>query len=174
MKNKRLLTILLAVLTMVLFTLAGCGGAADGSAAEGGNAAGLEDGTYIVDFTTDSNMFHTSDAYEENKALLTVSGGEMTVHVTLQSKKIVNLFPGLAEYAEKEDAVLLEPTTDTVTYSDGYTDEVYGFDVPVPYLNKEFDVSLLGTHGNWYTHQVVVSDPVPGISPGSSGLYSLQ
>ena len=39
---------------------------------------------------------------------------------------------------------------------------MYGFDVPVPYLDKEYEVSLLGTHGNWYTHKVVVSDPVPG------------
>ena len=162
MKNKRLLTILLAVLTMVLFTLAGCGGAADGSAAEGGNAAGLEDGTYIVDFTTDSNMFHTSDAYEENKALLTVEDGQMTVHVTLQSKKIVNLFYGLAEDAQKDGAELIEPTKDTVTYSDGTSVEVYGFDIPVPALDEEFDVALIGKHGNWYDHKVVVSNPVPG------------
>ena len=54
------------------------------------------------------------------------------------------------------------PTTDTVTYSDGFTDEVYGFDVPVPALDEEFDLALLGTKGNWYDHKVVVSDPVEG------------
>ena len=31
---------------------------------------------------------------------------------------------GLAEDAQKEGAELLQPTTDTVTYSDGLTDEV--------------------------------------------------
>ena len=34
---------------------------------------------------------------------------------------------------------LLEPTTDTVTYSDGMTEEVYGFDIPVPAIDEEFD-----------------------------------
>ena len=42
----------------------------------------------------------------------------------------------------------LQPTTDTVTYSDGSTEEVYGFDVPVEALNQEFDLALLGTKGN--------------------------
>lgn len=152
--------LLLAVLTMVMFTFAGCGSAADGDSA--GSAAALENGTYIVDFTTDSNMFHTSDAYEANKALLTVNDGEMTVHVSLQSKKIVNLYAGLAEDAAKDGAELIEPTVDTVTYADGYTQEVYGFDIPVPALDEEFDVALIGKHGNWYDHKVVVSNPVPG------------
>ena len=160
MKNRKLWMLLLAVLTMVMFTFAGCGSAADGDSA--GSAAALENGTYIVDFTTDSNMFHTSDAYEANKALLTVNDGEMTVHVSLQSKKIVNLYAGLAEDAAKDGAELIEPTVDTVTYADGYTQEVYGFDIPVPALDEEFDVALIGKHGNWYDHKVVVSNPVPG------------
>ena len=41
----------------------------------------------------------------------------------------MNLYPGLAEDAQKEGAEVLEPTTDSVTYSDGITEEVYGFDV---------------------------------------------
>ena len=165
MKRKRILTMILAVLTMVMFTFAGCGGSAEDSADNGNaaaaNAYGLEDGTYAVTFTTDNNMFHINEAYND-QAIMTVEGGAMTVHITLQSKKIVNLFPGLAEDAEKEDAVLLEPTTDTVTYSDGYTDEVYGFDVPVPAIDEEFDLALLGTKGKWYDHKVKVSNPVPG------------
>ena len=48
----------------------------------------------------------------------------MTIHVSLVSKTIQNLYPGLAEDAQKEGAELLQPTTDTVTYSDGLTDEV--------------------------------------------------
>ena len=160
MKNRKLWMLLLAVLTMVMFTFAGCGSTADGDSA--GSAAALENGTYIVDFTTDSNMFHTSDAYEANKALLTVNDGEMTVHVSLQSKKIVNLYAGLAEDAAKDGAELIDPTVDTVTYADGYTQEVYGFDIPVPALDEEFDVALIGRHGNWYDHKVVVSNPIPG------------
>ena len=164
MKNRKLWTLLLAVLTMIMFTFAGCGGAAEGDSAGSaavGDAAALENGTYIVDFTTDSNMFHVSDAYN-NQGLLTVQDGEMTIHVSLQSKKIVNLYAGLAEDAAKDGAVLIEPTVDTVTYADGYTQDVYGFDIPVPALDEEFDVALIGRHGNWYDHKVVVSNPVPG------------
>ena len=86
----------------------------------------------------------------------------MTVHVSLQSKKIVNLFLGTSEDAQKEGAELIEPTKDKIVYDDGMETEVYGFDVPVPALDEPFDVSLIGTHGNWYTHKVTVSDPVPG------------
>ena len=50
---------------------------------------------------------------------------------------------------------------DTVTYSDGLSDEVYGFDVPVPVIGEEFDLALVGTKGTWYDHKVVVSDPQP-------------
>ena len=85
----------------------------------------------------------------------------MTIHISLGSKKILNLYPGLAEDAAKDGAVLLEPTTDTVTYSDGMTEEVYGFDVPVPVIGEEFDLALIGTKGKWYDHKVVVSDPQP-------------
>ena len=50
----------------------------------------------------------------------------------------------------------LYPTNDVVTYSDGTSEEVYGFDVPVPYLNDEFDLALVGTKGTWYDHKVSV------------------
>lgn len=120
----------------------------------------LEDGIYTAEFDTDSNMFHVNEA-KDGKGILTVKDGEMTIHVSLVSKSIVNLFPGLKEDAEKEEAELLEPTTDEVTYSDGYTEEVYGFDIPVPLIDEEFDVALLGKKGKWYDHKVSVSNPVP-------------
>ena len=82
----------------------------------------------------------------------------MTIHVSLTSKHIVNLFVGTAEDPQKDGAEILQPTTDTVTYSDGSTEEVYGFDVPVEALNQEFDLALLGTKGTWYDHKVSVSD----------------
>lgn len=84
----------------------------------------------------------------------------MTIHVSLVSKKIVNLFAGTAEDAQKDGAEIIEPTTDTVKYSDGYTEEVYGFDIPVPAIGEEFDVALLGEKGKWYDHKVSVKDPV--------------
>ena len=107
--------------------------------------------------------------FEESKALLkeirqvigrALKDGKMTIHVSLVSKNIVNLFEGTSEDAQKDGAELLEPTTDTVTYSDGATEEVYGFDIPVPELDKEFDVALIGTKGVWYDHKVSVTNPV--------------
>ncbi|MBP3754252.1 MAG: sirohydrochlorin cobaltochelatase [Lachnospiraceae bacterium] len=118
--------------------------------------ASLEDGEYDVIFLTDSSMFHINEAYD-NRAVLTVEDGEMTVHITLPSKNILNLYPGLADDAAKDGAVLLQPTEDEVTYSDGLTETVYGFDVPVPYLDREFDLALIGTKGVWYDHKVTVS-----------------
>ena len=120
-------------------------------------AAELEDGTYTAEFDTDSSMFHVNEACE-GKGTLTVKDGIMTIHVSMPSKNIVNLYPGLAEDAQKEGAELLQPTTDTVTYSDGMTEEVNGFDVPVPALDEEFDLALIGTKGTWYYHKVSVSN----------------
>lgn len=119
----------------------------------------LEDGVYTAEFDTDSNMFHVNEA-NDGKGILTVKDGKMTIHVSLVSKSIVNLFPGLAEEAKKDGAEILDPTTDEVTYSDGYTEEVFGFDIPVPAIDEEFDVALLGKKGKWYDHKVSVSDPV--------------
>ena len=136
---------------------------AEGKAAQGA----LADGTYLADFDTDSGMFHVSEACD-GKGTLTVEKGEMTIHISLASKNIVNLYPGRAEDARKEGAKLLEPTEDTVTYSDGMTEEVYGFDVPVPELDTEFDLALIGTKGKWYDHKVSVSNPVPAEEDGQA------
>ena len=139
----------------------------------------LSDGVYTVDFNTDSSMFHVSEACD-GKGTLTVKNGEMTVHISLGSKKIVNLYPGLAEDAKKDGAELLLPTTDTVTYSDGTTEEVYGFDVPVPAVEEEFDLALIGTKGKWYDHKVSVSNPKPskaqtkGMDELEDGTYTID
>ena len=118
----------------------------------------LEDGTYTAKFDTDSSMFHVNEA-DEGRGILTVQDGKMTIHISLVSKKIVNLFVGTADDAQKDGADILEPTTDTVKYSDGTSEEVYGFDVPVEALDEEFDLAILGTKGEWYDHKVSVSDP---------------
>jgi 4-hydroxy-tetrahydrodipicolinate reductase len=97
----------------------------------------------------------------DGKGELTVKNGKMTVHIILASKKITKLYFGLADDAKKEGAKLIEPTVDIVTYSDGMKDEAYGFDVPVPKLDEEFDVAILGSKDNWYDHKIKVSNPVP-------------
>lgn len=119
----------------------------------------LADGTYTAEFSTDSSMFHVSEACD-GKGTLTVKDGKMTMHISLGSKNILNLYLGLAKDAENDKANQLQPTKDTVTYSDGITEEVYGFDVPVPVIGEEFDLALVGTKGKWYDHKVSVSNPV--------------
>lgn len=119
----------------------------------------LEDGTYEAEFKTDSGMFHVNEA-NDGKGVLTVKDGQMSIHIGLTSKNIVNLFVGKAADAKKDGAELLQPTTDTVTYDDGTTEEVNGFDVPVKALDKDFDLALIGTKGKWYDHTVSVTNPV--------------
>lgn len=179
--RKRLLAVTLSVM-MTASMLAGCGGKADtkdtkkvqteqdSSKAEGiaeessekknaAEDAGLEDGVYTAEFHTDSSMFHANET-KDGKGTLTVKDGKMVFHVTLHSKNIVNLFPGKAEDARKDGAELLQPTVDTVTYSDGTTEEVYGFDIPVTVIDQEFDLALIGTKGVWYDHKVSIENPV--------------
>ena len=120
----------------------------------------LEDGTYTAEFDTDSSMFHVNEA-NKGRGILTVKDGKMTIHVSLASKKITKLYYGTVEEMNKGGKNILEPTTDTVTYSDGISEEVYGFDIPVPYLDEEFACALLGSKDNWYDHKVSVSDPQP-------------
>ena len=122
--------------------------------------AELADGVYTAEFKTDSNMFHVNEA-NDGKGVLTVKNGKMTIHISLVSKNIVNVFLGTKEEAQADGAELIEPTTDEVTYSDGTTDEVYGFDIPVEKLDEDFNVAIIGKKGTWYDHVVSVSNPVP-------------
>ena len=131
-----------------------------GRTADAEGVIDLGDGVYSADFETDSSMFHVNEACD-GKGTLTVKDGKASIHISLTSKNIVNLFCGLAEDAQKDGAELLEPVVDTVTYSDGMTEEVYGFDVPVPALDEEFDLALIGTKGVWYDHKVKVTNPEP-------------
>lgn len=119
----------------------------------------LEDGVYQVDFDTDSGMFHVNEAMNGH-GTLTVKDGQAIVHISLVSKKVVNLYLGLAADAESDEANWLQPTEDEVTYEDGTTETVYGFDVPVAALDTEFDLALIGEKGVWYDHKVSVSNPV--------------
>lgn len=155
---KKVTTIALTVLLLCTF-LAGCGEKNGDDAAQLPAEPALADGVYTAEFNTDSSMFHVNEACE-GKATLTVENGQMSIHISLPSKSIQNLFCGTAEDARKDGAALLQPTTDTVTYSDGLSEEVNGFDIPVPALDEEFDVAIIGTKGKWYDHKVSVTNPV--------------
>ena len=113
-------------------------------------AAALPDGVYTAEFDTDSGMFHANEACD-GKGTLTVENGTMTFHVSLASKKIVNLYVGMAADADANKADWLLPTTDTVTYSDGTSEEVYGYDIPVAAVDEDFQLALLGTKGKCTT-----------------------
>ncbi len=129
-------------------------------------ALALPDGYYTADFKTDGSMFHVNEA-KDGKGILTVKDGEMTIHIVMPSKNVVNLFRGSAEDAQKDGAELIQPKVEEVTYSDGTTEEVNSFDVSVPYLNQTFDLALVGTKGKWYDHKVSVSNAVPMDAAGS-------
>ena len=122
--------------------------------------AALPDGVYTADFNTDSSMFHANESCD-GKGTLTVADGRMTMHVSLQSKKIVNLYLGMAADAADHETDWLQPTTDTVTYSDGTSEEVYGFDIPVAAVDADFQLAILGTKGTWYDHTVSVANAEP-------------
>ena len=152
MKRKQILIIEILLLLSIVF--AGC--SKNGSAVK----AALPDGTYTAEFDTDSSMFRVNEVCD-GRGTLVVEDGKMTIHVSLASRNIVNLYYGLAEDVQKKGAGLLEPTIDSVTYDDGWTDEVHGFDIPVPAIDQEFDVALIGKKGKWYDHKVIVSNPQP-------------
>ncbi|MGN0364272.1 MAG: hypothetical protein ACI4ET_15710 [Bilifractor sp.] len=138
-----------------------------GSSSSADQGTALADGTYTADFNTDSSMFKVNET-KDGKGTLTVKDGKMTIHVSLVSENIVNLFEGTKEDAQKDGAKLIEPTVDTVTYSDGTTEDVYGFDIPVPAIGKDFQVALIGTKGKWYDHTVSVTNPEPQTADTSS------
>ena len=142
------------------------------AASEPAAEAALPDGTYAADFDTGSSMFHANEA-NDGKGTLTVKDGQMTFHVSLVSKKIVNLYVGTAEDAASHEANWLQPTTDTVTYSDGLSDEVYGFDIPVEALDEDFQLAILGSKGKWYDHTVRVANAQPAAAEApADGTYT--
>lgn len=173
---KKLLTVFL-VLILATAVLSGCKSKdkVSSDTVNSGKKTELKDGTYSAKFTSDNAMFHVNET-KDGRGKLTVKDGSMTIHVTLVSKKIVNLYPGLKKDAEKEGAELIKPTIDKVKYDDGYVEEVYGFDVPVPAIDEEFPVALIGTKGKWYDHKVIVTDPKPLNTKTAfkDGTYSIE
>ncbi len=184
---KRVFSCVVAV-SLALSLLAGCGASSTASSAASGAAsseaassvassaaetAALPDGVYTADFDTDSSMFHANEACN-GKGTLTVENGQMTFHVSLASTHIVNLYLGKASDAADHEADWLQPTTDTVTYSDGTSEEVYGFDIPVSAVDADFDLAILGTKGKWYDHVVSVRNAVQqaGTAAPADGTYT--
>ena len=170
--------IVMVLMLLLCILISGC---KDTDSVQEPEAAAPPDGIYMAEFHTDNSMFHVNEACE-GKGTLTVENGEMVIHISLPSQNVLNLYPGLAEDAQKEGAELLSPTVDTVTYSDGMTEDVNGFDVPVPFLDAEFDLALVGTKGVWYDHKVSVCDPIP-VTDGEQteigerledGVYSME
>ena len=132
----------------------------------------LADGVYTAEFNTDSSMFHANEAVD-GMGTLTVENGTMTFHVSLQSQKIVNLYPGMAADAPAHESDWLQPTVDTVTYSDGTSDEVYGFDIPVAAVDADFQLAILGTKGTWYDHTVSISDAEPAAEDAAAAAVEI-
>ena len=123
MHCKQLVSLSVASL-MLAAVLTGCGGASStassavsseaasavSAAASEPAEAALPDGVYTAEFDTDSGMFHANEACN-GMGTLTVENGQMTFHVSLASKKIVNLYVGMAADAEanKADWLLMAP-----------------------------------------------------------------
>ena len=149
--------------------------AASSVASSAAETAALADGVYTAEFDTDSSMFHANEACD-GKGTLTVENGQMTFHVSLASTHIVNLYLGKASDAADHEADWLQPTTDTVTYSDGTSEEVYGFDIPVSAVDADFDLAILGTKGKWYDHVVSVRNAVQqaGTAAPADGTYTCE
>ena len=176
--------------SLALSLLVGCGASSTASSAASSAAsseaassvtssaaetAALPDGVYTAEFDTDSSMFHANEACD-GKGTLTVENGQMTFHVSLASTHIVNLYLGKASDAADHEADWLQPTTDTVTYSDGTSEEVYGFDIPVSAVDADFDLAILGTKGKWYDHVVSVRNAVQqaGTAAPADGTYTCE
>ena len=176
--------------SLALSLLVGCGASSTASSAASSAAssevassgassavetAALPDGVYTADFDTDSSMFHANEACN-GKGTLTVENGQMTFHVSLASTHIVNLYLGKAADAAANASDWLQPTTDTVTYSDGTSEEVYGFDIPVSAVDADFDLAILGTKGKWYDHVVSVRNAVQqaGTAAPADGTYTCE
>ena len=110
-------------------------------------------------------MFHANES-KKGRGTLAVVNGKMMLHVSLSGKKILNLYVGKADDAKNNEADWLKPTKDKVTYEDGLSETVYGFNVPVKKMDSEFDLALIGKKGVWYDHKVSVSDIQKKEKPG--------
>ncbi len=90
--QKKTCLALSALVVLCCTLLAACGkAAAPGPVDDGVAAPAVADGVYLADFNTDSSMFRVNET-KNGKGTLTAANGEMVIHITLQSKNILNLF----------------------------------------------------------------------------------
>lgn len=110
----------------------------------------LEDGTYEIEATTDSSMFHAAHC------TLEVTDGAMVAHLALPGEGFSRLFYGTAEEAEAA------ASTDDAKIYDYYLGEdgLYTFDVPVPALDEELTIAAFGQRRDtWYDHTIAFASP---------------
>ena len=106
-------------------------------------------------------MFHANEACD-GKGTLTVENGEMTIHVSLAGTSILNLFPGVKpKTRRRKGRSCSSPPPTPLPIPTASRRRSIGFDIPVPALDEEFDLALIGKKGTWYDHKVSVSNPVP-------------
>lgn len=128
--------------------------AADENKTSDVQSAALADGTYTAAFNTDSSMFHVNEA-NDGQGTLTVKDGKMTIHISLASKNIVNLFVGTAEDAAERWCGAFRADNRHCQVCRWYRGRsIWHFDVPVEALDQEFDLAILGKKGKWYDHKV--------------------
>ena len=99
-------------------------------------------------------------------------------HLSAKNPKVATIVgPGVMGRTAIDGFVTAQPTIDTVTYSDGLSEEVHGFNVPVSVIGEEFDLALIGKKGIWYDHKVSVQNPVPvesSTGAPADGSYTCQ
>ena len=117
----------------------------------------LADGTYSCKFTTDSSMLKINPELK-NEASLTVKDGKATAHCVLSGTGYLKLFLGSKEDAPNKESEHISYTEESLKYSDGTTDKVYAFDIPVPVIDEEYAIATVGKKGTWYDHKVKVSE----------------
>lgn len=159
---KKLLTVLISAVALCgcLFA-AGCGGSADSDSPASTNS-GLEEGTYTAEFSSDlMSMIHLNEVCEGRCTLTVDADGNAVAHLIMPSTSIQKLYLGTKDKAQEPGAELIEAQKEKVVYDDGYKQTVSAFDLPVPVIDQEFDMALVGKKGNWYDHKVKFTDVQP-------------
>lgn len=154
---KKLLAVLISAIA-----LCGCLFAAGCSSDPGKDNSGLEEGTYTAEFKSDRMaMIHLNEVCEGRCTITVDAEGNAVAHLIMPSTSIQKLFVGTKDDAQKPGAELIEAQEEKVTYDDGYKQTVSAFDLPVPVIDQEFDMALIGKKGHWYDHKVIFTDVQP-------------
>lgn len=113
-------------------------------------SAAPADGTYEIEATTDSSMFHAAHC------TLEVKDGAMVAHLALPGEGFSRLFYGTAEEAE---AAANADNADIYDYNLG-EDGLYTFDLPVSALDEELTIAAFGQRRDtWYDHTITFASP---------------